>query len=461
MSVRTESAPRVDPASMPSVSFKCRVVCGASVFLASLGLYVWTLAPTVTLVDSGELIVAARTLGVAHPPGFPLYVLLAHLSTLAPVGSVAERVNFASAVFAAVAAALLSLAVLEAIATIGEVSRRAEASGAEAPRAEARRRKRGARGRAVKAPVAPLLAPTWSNTVLPAITAGLLFACSRTIWSYATIAEVYALNTMLIALMVLCMFRWRRLILDDGIRTARAGGEANEHDRWLKVAALVFGLALGVHHVTVGLVLPAFAALVVATAGWRFFWGKRLAIASVFAFAGLGVYVYLPIAASRSPLINWGDPRTLERFLSHVTGWLPGVFRGKARTHRSSGRGRCHAHAARVWAGIAAGGVGAGDGRRRIPVATFAWALGVLGHRGHRQPCLQRHLGPGSGNTDPDWVINDPGPKVSPARLGVRLRAERAGGGTGRVYTINVSCSDASGNTTAGNTTVTVVHDQR
>ena len=69
-------------------------------------------------------------------------------------------------------------------------------------------------------------------------------------------------------------------------------------------------------------------------------------------------------------------------------------------------------------------------------------------------------LGPGSGNTDPDWIITEPGPAVSPATLGVLLRAERAGGGTGRIYTINVSCSDGSGNTTAGNTTVSVVHDQ-
>jgi hypothetical protein len=69
-------------------------------------------------------------------------------------------------------------------------------------------------------------------------------------------------------------------------------------------------------------------------------------------------------------------------------------------------------------------------------------------------------LGPGSGHTDPDWVITDPGPKPSPSMLGVQLRPERAGGGTGRTYTIDVSCADASGNTTAGATTVTVPHDQ-
>jgi len=69
-------------------------------------------------------------------------------------------------------------------------------------------------------------------------------------------------------------------------------------------------------------------------------------------------------------------------------------------------------------------------------------------------------LGPGSGHTDPDWVITDPGPKVSPAVLGVQLRAERAGGGSGRVYRIDITCADASGNTTAGARTVTVPHDQ-
>jgi hypothetical protein len=69
-------------------------------------------------------------------------------------------------------------------------------------------------------------------------------------------------------------------------------------------------------------------------------------------------------------------------------------------------------------------------------------------------------LGPGSGHTDPDWIITEPGPAGSPATLGLLLRAERAGVGTGRVYTINVSCSDVSGNTTPGSTTVSVSHDQ-
>jgi len=62
--------------------------------------------------------------------------------------------------------------------------------------------------------------------------------------------------------------------------------------------------------------------------------------------------------------------------------------------------------------------------------------------------------GPGDGNTKPDWELFDNEPLV------VLLRAESAGGGTGRVYTIHIKCTDASGNTTTGTVDVTVPHDQ-
>ena len=101
---------------------------------------------------------------------------------------------------------------------------------------------------------------------------------------------------------------------------------ATHHDRWLYAAALAFGLALGVHHVTVGLVLPALAVLSLATEGRKLFAGKRLLVAAGWAVAGLGIYVYLPMAAARAPIMNWGDPRTLDRFLAHVTGWQYRVF---------------------------------------------------------------------------------------------------------------------------------------
>src|SRR3954468_15716728 len=91
----------------------------ALVFLISLFVYFWTLAPTVTLVDSGELIVAARFLGVPHPPGFPLYIILAHLASLVPICNIAQRIHFAAALFAALGAALITLVVVELIVAQG------------------------------------------------------------------------------------------------------------------------------------------------------------------------------------------------------------------------------------------------------------------------------------------------------------------------------------------------------
>lgn len=288
----------------------------AIVFTASLLLYGWTLAPTVTLVDSGELIVAAKSLGVAHPPGFPLYVLLTHVATMVPLGNVAQRANFASAIFAAVAAGAVTLAAFEAL---------------ESPRGAARPAPTRSRGRKKKAdaasPAVDSIKPdaAWP-IILPSITAGLLFATSRTLWSYATVAEVYTLNSMLLALCIFFLFRWRRLVLDSEAessrRQVRDQGSANHNrqDRWLYAAAVSFGLGLGVHHVTIGLMLPAFGFLVLRTEGARFFASRRFLFTALFALGGLSVYLYLPLAASASPIMNWGDPRTFDRFWSHVTG---------------------------------------------------------------------------------------------------------------------------------------------
>src|SRR5947207_9308678 len=88
---------------------RAELFCAGIVFLIALLLYSWTLAPTVTLTDSGELIVVAHGLGVAHPPGFPLWIILAHLASLVPLGNVAVRINFSSALFAALASAMLTL----------------------------------------------------------------------------------------------------------------------------------------------------------------------------------------------------------------------------------------------------------------------------------------------------------------------------------------------------------------
>jgi hypothetical protein len=269
------------------------------VFLVSLNAYLFTAAPTVTFVDSGELIVAARFLGVAHPPGFPLYILLAHLVTLVPVGNIAQRVNFASALFAALATAFLYLLAIQIFATTGN-SHDETTTADRRPVKEKRNRRKSGQKDSEPEPENSLL-----FSAIPALVAALLLAFSRTFWSFATVAEVYTLNTLLIVLIFFFLIRWRR---------NRSAGA-------LYLAAFLFGSALGVHHATVALTLPAMAVLVQRTAGWQFFKSRHLLWAGLISLGALVlVYSYLPWAAARNPILNWGDPRTLQNLWWHVTG---------------------------------------------------------------------------------------------------------------------------------------------
>jgi Protein O-mannosyl-transferase TMEM260-like len=246
-------------------------VLATSVFVAAAVCYAATLAPTVTFVDSGELIAAAKSLGVAHPPGFPLYTLVAHVSTWLPFGTLAERVHLVSAVFAAVAAATLALLVLEIL--------RRQAPGSGRPDS------------------------VWAGAA--ALSGGLLFAFSRALWSYATVAEVYSLSIALVLAAVLLVVRW----------STRGG------DRLLYAGATLFGLALGVHHVTVALTLPALLWLVLRARGARFLASRTVLMTALIALGAAAlVYASMPLAASREAGLNWGDPQTLERFWWHVTG---------------------------------------------------------------------------------------------------------------------------------------------
>src|SRR6476660_8148718 len=288
-------------------SSQAELVCTGAVFLVALVVYSRPLAPTVTLTDSGELILAAYGLGVAHPPGTPLWVMLAHLASLVPVGNVAVRINFSSAVFAALACAMLTLVVTEFVVT---------ASCFVAPRRRTKPARRGSNSES-------------SNTggllmFAPAIGAGLLMAFSRTLWSYATITEVYTLNALLILLVFFLVVRWRRRIIET--RTDSSAAVAT-HDTWIYAAAFVFGLAMGVHHVTVALTLPAIAVVVYRTEGLKFFASRRLLYAALISITALIlVYSYLPWAASRSPAMNWGNPRSLQEIWWHVTGRQYRVF---------------------------------------------------------------------------------------------------------------------------------------
>jgi len=82
-------------------------------FLSSFAIYLYTLFPSVAIYrDAGEMASVTFTLGIAHPPGYPLYVILGKLfSLLIPFGNIAYRINIMSAFFGALTCGIFYLAV--------------------------------------------------------------------------------------------------------------------------------------------------------------------------------------------------------------------------------------------------------------------------------------------------------------------------------------------------------------
>ena len=283
-----------------------RFLTAAIVFLTAFALYLKTVAPAIGPTDSGELTTAAWSLGNAHPPGFPFFLLVTHVFSWLPIGSIAVRTNVASAFFSALACALLALAAAEIllmprdvrVAKVEEKRSKKKNAGQNVGRTLQSDARTGRTGES------DLRLPSQWVVTLIMLATGLLFAFSRTLWQFATVTEVYAVNSALMAGVAWGMLRWTR----------------TRSVRWLYAAALLFGLGLCVHHVTIGTGAIAIAVLITRVGGIKFWRSRTTVIAALLLAAGLLVYAYLPIAASRKPVMNWGDPVSISAVWDHVTG---------------------------------------------------------------------------------------------------------------------------------------------
>lgn len=240
-----------------------KLVAGFCLFFLSLCVYLRTLAPTVTFEDSGDFITAVYTLGVPHPPGFPLYVLIGRLFTLLPIGEVAFRVNLVSAFFASLTVVLVYFIGVEFI----------------------------------KQNPSPV-------SFVSAVFAALALSFSHTFWSQAVIAEVYTLSAFFLALLILILLVWEKKV--------------ESFTPLLYIFVFLYGLSLAVHPIML-IFSPVFLGFILATDHQRLLSVKRLPFMFLLLLLGLSVYLYLPISAAREPLKNWGDPSSFSRFLDHVT----------------------------------------------------------------------------------------------------------------------------------------------
>ena len=159
----------------------------------ALAVYVRTLAPGVLYSDSAEFQTLAYSLGVTHPSGYPIYILLAKLFTFLPIQNIAWRVNFVSALCGALTLAGVALLVRQQ-----------------------------------------------THGYFGAVLGSLALGIGYTFWSQAIIAEVYTPATFLIVLTMLLLWRWH--------------SDPDQRGKVLFLACLLVGLGM---HITVLIMIPA------------------------------------------------------------------------------------------------------------------------------------------------------------------------------------------------------------
>ena len=279
--------------------------------------YVTTLAPTVTLWDAGEFITASKVLGVPHPPGTPLFVLVGHVwGAVMPIGSYAWRLNLMSACFSAAGAGCLFLVAHRLLQD-------------EAP---------------------------WLRLGGPAA-AAILSAFTFTGWQNSNETEVYTFATFSIAAICWLCLRWRdvrataraphillliiyiaalsvgnhllallagpavSLFMLHTLRTLPAAEPADRQMEWAEwgaVTALWFMLvAVGLGSTTLlilgGVALAAAAARCLVTGSRAF----PLVAIGVAAF-GVSIYGFLFIRAGLHPVLNEADPETWKNLVAVI-----------------------------------------------------------------------------------------------------------------------------------------------
>ena len=297
--------------------------------------YLYTVAPDLTLEDSGELAVGSMYAGVPHPPGYPVWTVYSWLFTkILPFSNIAWRVAVSSAVAAAASAGLTALLIsrgssliLEGIDLFKDLPRRTENA----------------------------------ITMVAAWVGGSLLGFNGFIWSQGVIVEVYTLAVLNLVALFCFLLKWmyvpdkRRylyiafflfglclcnhqtlIVAAMGIEVAIAAADRRLGRDFFFANSLMWFLGLVAHFngwigsfkdntplfVIFNLIgLGSIAATLWLAASTRKL-GNHLLIVL---FAGLAFvvgalfYLYMPVASATNPPMNWGYPRTWEGFIHAFT----------------------------------------------------------------------------------------------------------------------------------------------
>ncbi len=250
------------------MNFKRREIFGfAVVFIVLISVYLYTIAPTVSLWDCGEFIACSHILGVPHPPGTPFFILLGRIfDILFPFNEVAKRVNFLSALSGALAGAVLYLIILKVLS-----------------RFEDNKDKK-------------YLLGTHLIAAFSSIGAGFCFS----VWDSSVEAEVYALSLLIMIFALWLTLHWSEHRQDKG------------GSNYLLLFVYSLFLSIGVHLLPL-LIVPGIIVFLILV-DWKVLKDPRfLGVALLLAFIGVSTYFFLMIRAHANPYINEADPTTFSK----------------------------------------------------------------------------------------------------------------------------------------------------
>lgn len=269
-------------------------------------IYLFTLAPSVIQIDTGELAAVQATLGIAHPTGYPLYTMLGYLFSKIPLPfSTIYQLNLLAAIYCAFAVSIItytSKVILDNLNIFQFIKKESVSKKAKS-----------SKKKEVQKSVNINLISNLSDEikVFAAMIAGLSLAFSKTFWLQSTSVEVYSLHLLLISLIILLLVKAYLVESDPRF---------NLQNLWIIFAGV---LALGfTNHMTTLLIIPGVAYLYFDKNRFNKKTFKQIAVMLViFLPILLLIYTYLPIRAAQTPLLNWGNPIDFERIFRHISGF--------------------------------------------------------------------------------------------------------------------------------------------
>jgi hypothetical protein len=249
--------------------FKQSLLFAAAAFLIPLAVYLYTIAPSVWFIDSGELALACTKLGITHPTGYPLFTIIGRFFVLILPFEPALALNIMCAVFISV-----SLVIFFYLNIAGQLKEMKKEPG--------------------------------YVTMLLSLIPVFILGFTLTVWDFATSLEVYSLQLLLFSILLLICYR---------LYYSKNSGDTTK-------TFYLFILMLGVsftNHLTTIIILPSAAYLLYIIRD-RINFDLKSIITSILLFlSGLSIYLYLPVRNS-SVLFNWGDPGSIKNIFDHISG---------------------------------------------------------------------------------------------------------------------------------------------